>query len=615
MERLVRAIDDLRAATSARDEAARIEARWLSVGPPLKVDHDRLMAELERLSQEARRAESITASSRTILELAIARRDRAVALADAPECDHCGQPLTKAHLREERTRRANDVRSAEHSASEAVARSESLGREETAIKTRADAAFALLNEARDGLRTARKSRLDAEARIGVSESAVTGDGDPNSPRRSPPRSIPPALWPPARTEVKSVAEARRRVRRAEETHKAREDLLVRLASARTLRDAQAAHLPEDPSGLRDELSRAEADHVARLLGAALKARVGDRDRADRDLSTLSRSIAEADSRLSTLDASLSGASARVESARAAIDRAESALPEAWRGRAHEPPEAISGELRRLEASGVEARAEALRKAMAEWDMLSARHEALELQIAAIPEEARVSPELSKALVAEARDALSRAEDAALAARHEAERLDRIRAERAALAEEKISLEGRAATAASLAKLLGPRGLQRHLVRRAEREILRFANERLDRLSGGALSLRLRPRAEGETDETALDLEAHDRRARRSVAVAFLSGSQKFRVAVSLALAIGRLAATNARPIESVIIDEGFGCLDREGRQVMIRELRNLGQGVRRVLLVSHQEEFADAFPDGCRLSIVDGSTIVGPLSP
>jgi DNA repair exonuclease SbcCD ATPase subunit len=95
-----------------------------------------------------------------------------------------------------------------------------------------------------------------------------------------------------------------------------------------------------------------------------------------------------------------------------------------------------------------------------------------------------------------------------------------------------------------------------------------------------------------------------------VNVNYLSGSQKFRVAVSLALGIGQYASKQHRPIESVMIDEGFGCLDRNGRQVMIQELQNLRGHLRCILLVSHQEEFADAFPDGYRFELIDGSTKV-----
>ncbi len=101
--------------------------------------------------------------------------------------------------------------------------------------------------------------------------------------------------------------------------------------------------------------------------------------------------------------------------------------------------------------------------------------------------------------------------------------------------------------------------------------------------------------------------------RALIGVAFLSGSQKFRVAVSLALGIGQYASRQHRPIESVIIDEGFGCLDRENRQTMIQELQNLRDQLRRIILVSHQEEFTDAFHDGFRFEMVDGTTRVEPF--
>jgi len=60
----------------------------------------------------------------------------------------------------------------------------------------------------------------------------------------------------------------------------------------------------------------------------------------------------------------------------------------------------------------------------------------------------------------------------------------------------------------------------------------------------------------------------------------------------------------------VIIDEGFGCLDRQGRQGMIQELQNLRGHLHCILLVSHQEEFAEAFPDGYKFELENGSTKV-----
>src|SRR5262249_40513266 len=96
-------------------------------------------------------------------------------------------------------------------------------------------------------------------------------------------------------------------------------------------------------------------------------------------------------------------------------------------------------------------------------------------------------------------------------------------------------------------------------------------------------------------------------------VEMLSGSERFRVAVSLALAIGQYASRQHRPIQSVIIDEGFGCLDPANRQLMIQELHNLQGQLHRILLVSHQEEFADAFTNGYRFELDHGSTTVKPF--
>ena len=163
----------------------------------------------------------------------------------------------------------------------------------------------------------------------------------------------------------------------------------------------------------------------------------------------------------------------------------------------------------------------------------------------------------------------------------------------------------------LTELLGRDRLQRHLVRQAERQIVEFANAVLDRLSGGQLFLKLVGGSDGAGTDRALDMECANRvTGGAPINVTFLSGSQRFRVAVSLALAIGQYASRLHRPIESVIIDEGFGCLDRQGRQVMIQELQNLRGHLNCILLVSHQEEFADAFADGYRFELQNGATRV-----
>jgi DNA repair protein SbcC/Rad50 len=162
----------------------------------------------------------------------------------------------------------------------------------------------------------------------------------------------------------------------------------------------------------------------------------------------------------------------------------------------------------------------------------------------------------------------------------------------------------------LAQLLGRGGLQLTLLRRAERTITALANEILDGLSRGQMRLELRG-AEGdeELSEKALDLVVYNyETGTQPLPVALVSGSQRFRIAVSLALAVGRYAGEEARAIESVIIDEGFGCLDTNGRDDMIQELNRLQEQLSRILLVSHQEEFARAFSNGYAIALVDGAS-------
>ena len=265
----------------------------------------------------------------------------------------------------------------------------------------------------------------------------------------------------------------------------------------------------------------------------------------------------------------------------------------------------------LVRDGVPERARKLAEARTGLGGLAEEVERHWAECEAFPPEARVGVEAAELAARTARDRLSAADGELAAARHKLGSLDKARADRARIGKEVADLQGQFARHATLAELLGRERLQRHLVRRAERQIVEYANGVLDRLSGGHLALRLVGGDEGTETERALDLECCNRvTGGAAINVAFLSGSQKFRVAVSLALAIGQYASKQHRPIESVIIDEGFGCLDRQGRQVMIQEFQNLREHLRCILLVSHQEEFADAFPDGYRFEMEGGATRV-----
>lgn len=163
---------------------------------------------------------------------------------------------------------------------------------------------------------------------------------------------------------------------------------------------------------------------------------------------------------------------------------------------------------------------------------------------------------------------------------------------------------KARTHRALEQKLDRAHLQSHLRLTAERAIVANADAILQRLSDGMLHLSLQT-GRGRT----LDLLVTDHeKGSRAIEPQGLSGSQKFRVSVALALGIGQYACgLREGGIKSVIIDEGFGSLDREGRGRMIEELHNLGRILDRIVVVSHQEEFESAFANRWRI-FVDGNT-------
>jgi DNA repair exonuclease SbcCD ATPase subunit len=297
----------------------------------------------------------------------------------------------------------------------------------------------------------------------------------------------------------------------------------------------------------------------------------------------------------------------------AIAQAQSFLPPSWQdiGVRATPSDlaAWQAEQAELESKRIDERIGELHAARAGREALERARFDLVREIDSIPDEAKRLPGDIAGIVAELRHEQELRDEALDRARQEHRRLLGRQEQRQCLRERFQAVNRQQTLYRTLAEHLGCKGLQLHLMRQAEKGIVDFSNAVLDRLSGGQFCLRLRSEGEGDADQ-ALDLEAFDRLRRQVFAIPFLSGSQRFRVAVSLALGVGQYASRQQRPIESVIIDEGFGCLDREGRQVMIQELQNLRTQLRCILLVSHQEEFADAFADGYRFELTNGSTSV-----
>ena len=277
----------------------------------------------------------------------------------------------------------------------------------------------------------------------------------------------------------------------------------------------------------------------------------------------------------------------------------------WRITAQEigEPELLQLHTERQELEITTVERESLRSARQSQEERKRRLLTIEQELAGLPDEAKYSRAELDAKIRSAREEAGRIEKQRDETRLKKQELENRRDQCADLDAKREAAAKQAHLYKELARLLGREHLQRYLLQEAEKEIVKHANQILDRLSSGTLHLELRPqtmlRSKAKTTGRgvkALELLAYNSATGLSAQpVDFLSGSQRFRAAVSLALGIGQWSRNGSRAHDAVIIDEGFGSLDKQGRREMIEQLHALTGVLGRIILVSHQEEFAGAF--------------------
>jgi exonuclease SbcC len=303
----------------------------------------------------------------------------------------------------------------------------------------------------------------------------------------------------------------------------------------------------------------------------------------------------------------------VQNAKAHRDRASILTQEIraeWATRARNGDESLVDEFdaRLAELGDAPDRHEQLSQAEQRLIALRATREQLVGQIAELPETHRVALADAQLQLQDLRTDEGATRTALDDARDAVRDLEQRTQERQQLTVLRDTVKKSERVTKRLGLLLGREGLQSHLLLQATRALERLANETLNQLSGGLLEVEIRRvpvRGQDELTITARDLSAGG----ETTAVEFLSGSEKFRVCVALAAAIGKYVG-GLGSVNALIIDEGFGSLDETGRDRMIQELRTLATHLRRVIVVSHQRAFMDRtmFPHGYVLTRRDGVT-------
>jgi DNA repair exonuclease SbcCD ATPase subunit len=623
--------DELRQVYQREIAATREQKTIQQRGEEIKAQVQSLTAAGEEAGKASQAANESATRTQTLLEQARQQLEELTQLQGAASCRYCGQPLTAAHLQAEKKGREKAVREAEATWREASQARGAAHQKQQDIHGERETAEELLQRAREDYRdrahTAETMRKDVDR---LQRECSQSYAELPMPHRLKVASTEPPSWletrypedaelDALRQQATALDASRRRLSEAQEINNHWTALKGQEAASVQSLARRQADLPAQRDSVRQDHVRLENDDAALERELAILRKEAAELQAE--LKTLEPQHHQILQTLTDLQGRLSTAQANLLHGRQLLERTFKDLPASW-----QPLTERAGlkdlscwreERETLLAAQTEERGRQLEQARHNLKGLDNEVATLEAEQQRFPAEACQEPSLIQARSAQAREEFGRRDEELAEALQQLGLLESQRRQRLEVEQLQSQTQRELGYMKRLTEYLGRGRLQLHLVRRAERQVIAYANAVLDRLSGGELCLRLRGEAGTEnSSEAALELEVHNRlTCEKPISVAFLSGSQKFRVAVSLALGLGQYASRQHRPIESVIIDEGFGCLDRNGRQVMIQELHNLRDQMRCILLVSHQEEFADAFAHSYRFEVQNGTTVARRHQP
>lgn len=203
------------------------------------------------------------------------------------------------------------------------------------------------------------------------------------------------------------------------------------------------------------------------------------------------------------------------------------------------------------------------------------------------------------------------------ARNRVDVLKQMKEQKAAREQEKQEILTAISRLRQLEKAFGKDGIPALLIEQALPEIEAHANEVLDQLSGGLMRLSFATQREyrdtkredrKETLDIIISSSAEER------AYELFSGGEAFRINFAVRLALSQMLATRAgAKLQTLVIDEGFGSQDAEGRQRLIEAINFVRHKFARILVITHLEELKDAFsarievsktPSGSQVQVV-----------
>ena len=255
----------------------------------------------------------------------------------------------------------------------------------------------------------------------------------------------------------------------------------------------------------------------------------------------------------------------------------------------------------------------IKKREAEIQALEAEYHAAHANLEAAEEEA---PDLDRAEreLFRLREAENKTRSELGGAQQRVDVLDTQRARKAAFEKECDEVQRQIGRHRTLERAFGKDGVPALLIEQALPQIEDKANELLDRLSDGQMSIRFATQTEykdkrrDDLRET-LDIQISDAAGIRNYEM--YSGGEAFRVNFAIRLALSKiLAQRKGARLQTLVIDEGFGSQDTQGRQRLIEAINLVKSDFAKILVITHLDELKDAFPTRIEVEKTErGSTL------
>jgi len=198
-----------------------------------------------------------------------------------------------------------------------------------------------------------------------------------------------------------------------------------------------------------------------------------------------------------------------------------------------------------------------------------------------------------------------------------QRVDILRTQRTRKADfvrEREELQKQIVQHKTLERAFGKDGVPALLIEQALPQIETKANDLLDRLSNGQMSMRFVTQSEykdkkREDLKETLDIQISDAAGLR--AYEMYSGGEAFRVNFAIRLALSEiLAQRKGARLQTLVVDEGFGSQDVQGRQRLIEAINLVKNDFAKILIITHLDELKDAFPNRIEVEKTErGSTL------